>query len=273
MSSSAFAQAVWAGSPFGAAGSTGQAQAVKDAVLYRALRLAQVTRGPGRTANPEQFQDALIALNGLIDSLQIQRDVIYHADQSRYTLTPSKTSYTIGIDPTGMQTADFAAPAPVLIEKARLVLTGSPTPVYLPLTLATPMEWSDITTRQIASTIPQVLYPDYGYPIMTLWFWPYPTQPNDVELWTWVRLTEFSTINDVFIAPAGYTDMLTYNLAVRLADQFGTVLPPNVLTDARRFLGRVKALNSPSNPMGSTDYGTEGRKGSGRGGFNYLTGM
>jgi hypothetical protein len=68
--------------------------------------------------------------------------------------------------------------------------------------------------------------------------------------------------------------MFVYNLAVRLADQFGTVAPPNVMTEARRTLSRVKALNSPSTPMGSNDYGTEGDRyrGAGRGDFNYMSG-
>ena len=46
---------------------------VQQAILYRALRLAGITRGPGRTANVEQFNDALIALNGLIAYLNSDR--------------------------------------------------------------------------------------------------------------------------------------------------------------------------------------------------------
>src|SRR5215472_9334608 len=94
---------------------------LKDQILYRALRLAQVTRGPGRTANPEQFQDALIALNGMLDSLNIQHDGIFSINNNRYTLVPSKLSYSIGIDPLGIQTADFSAPRPIRIDQARLV--------------------------------------------------------------------------------------------------------------------------------------------------------
>jgi hypothetical protein len=251
--------------------------ALKDAVLYRALRLAQITRGPGRIATPDQFQDALGALNGMLDSLNVQHDGIYSVNNNQYTLTPPKTNYTIGLLPTGPQTADFQVPRPIRIDQARLVLTNSPTPVYLPLALATHSEWATIVVRKVQTTVPRVLYCDYGYPLANLYFWGYPTSACNVELWTWQPFTAFTTITDNVIFPSGYVDMLVYNLAVRLADQFGTVLPPNVQVEARRTLARVKALNSPSTPMGSNDSGTRDeryRGGSGtRGDFNYYAGL
>jgi len=249
--------------------------ALKDAILYRALRLAQITRGPGRIANPEQLNDALIALNGLLDSVNIQHEGIFSINNNRYTLAPPKLSYSIGIDPLGVQIADFPVPRPVRIDQARLVLTNSPSPVYLPLVLATADQWASITVRQVPTTVPQVMFCDYNYPLAKLFFWGYPTAACDVELWTWQPFTVFATITDNVVLPPGYKDMFVYNLAVRLADQFGTVAPPNVLTEARRTLARVKALNSPATPMGSNDYGTEGDRyrGAGRGDFNYMSGM
>jgi len=270
---SEFGQVVWNAGTFGASFGSGQALAVKDLILYRALRLAQVTRGPGRTANPEQFQDALMALNGMLDSLGIQHDAIFSINNERYTLSPSKRSYSIGIDPLGARTADFQAPVPTRIDQARLVLTASASPVYLPLTIATADQWASITVRDVPTTVPQVMYCDYDYPIANLWFWGYPTAGNDVELWTWQTFTRFNTILDQVVMLPSYVDMCVYNLAVRLADQFGTVLSPNVMTEARRTLSRIKALNNPSLPMGSADYGVKGDHGGGRGDFNYMSGQ
>jgi hypothetical protein len=119
------------------------------------------------------------------------------------------------------------------------------------------------------------MFCDYDFPLANLFFWGYPTASCDIELWTWRPLPQYFSVNDSVILPPGYADMLTYNLAVRLADQFGTVAPPNVLTEARRTLGRVKALNDANTPMGSNDYGTEGQRyrGAGRGDWNYMSGM
>ena len=258
---------IWA--PGGPTGQGSTSIKVQDVILYRALRLAGVTGGPGRTPSPEQLVDALISLNGLIDSLNLHRGAIYTIQPNRYTLTPPKPSYSIGIDPLGLVTADFNAPRPIYIENARLVLTSSPVEVYLPLRIATDLEWSSIAVRAIPVTIPQVMYCDYDYPIAQIFFWGYPTEANDLELWTWKDVKEFSSLNDPVICPVGYIDMFCYQLAVRLADQFRTPISPNVISDARRMLSRIKSVNDPNGPMGSADYGTRGWK---SGDFNYLTG-
>lgn len=254
--------------PGGPTGGGSTSLKVQDAILYRALRLARITGGPGRTPNPEQFVDALISLNGLLDSLNIQPGVIYTTQPARYTLAPPKTFYTIGIDPTGAVTADFPVDAPVRIDQARLVLNSVN---WLPLHIADAAEWSTLVVREMPSSVPTALYYDYAFPIAKLYLWGYPTVSNDLELWTWQTLKHFASLNDPVIAPEGYLDMLTYQLAVRLGDQFGTAaaMSPNVISDARRMLGRVKAMNDPNKPMGSADYGTRGRRG---GDFNYVSG-
>jgi len=261
---------IW--SPNGPTGGGSTSLAVQDAILYRALRLARVIGGPGRTPNPEQYVDALISLNGLLDSLNIQPGVIYTVQPARYTLAPPQPSYTIGIDPAGLVVADFNAPRPIRIDEARLVLTSSPQPVFLPLRIATDAEWQSIVVREIPTSVPTILYMNNDYPIAKLFFWPYPNAGNDVELWTWEPLEKFASLTQKVIAPEGYLDMLIYQLAVRLGDQFGTAaaMSPNVASDARRMLGRVKALNDPNHPMGTTDAGTRGKP---AGDFNYLTGM
>jgi len=257
---------IW--SPYGQTGGGSASLKAQEAILYRALRLARVTGGPGRTPNPETFVDALISLNGLIDSLNIQPGAIYTTQQARYTLSPSQPSYTIGIDPTGLVTADFNAPAPIRIDEAKLVLNGVN---WLPLRIVDAAEWSTLVVREMASSVPTTLYCDYQHPISTLYLWGYPTVANDLELWTWAPLTQFTSLNQKVNASEGYMDMLTYQLAVRLGDQFGTfaLMSPNVISDARKMLGRVKAMNQPNGPMGSVDAGTRGAPG---GDFNYLTG-
>ena len=252
------------------------APTVQAAILYRALRLSGVTMGPGRTASPDQLSDALLSLNGLVDYLNAQEDAVYSKNYARYTLFPSKTHYTIGIDPTGALTPDFAVARPARIEEARLVLTSSPSPIYLPLRIVNDTEWSSIVVRQIPVTIPQVMFCDYDWPLANLWFWGYPTQSNDLELWSWNTLTPYATVTDPVTIPPGYTDMLVYQLAARLQDQFVSQLQvpfnPNLWTQANRMLGRVKAVNTPAIEIGSADWGARTGTSAGGGYFNYLTG-
>ena len=250
-------------------------QTVQQAILYRALRLAGMTMGPGRTASPDQLADALAALNGLTDLLNTNEGAIFTIQPLLFTLSPSKISYTIGIDPQGIQIADFAAVRPTRIEQARLVLTNSPTWVYLPLHLATDAEWASISVRQVPVTIPKVLYCDYAWPLASLFFFGYPTQANKVELWVWQNLPQFAAVTSPYTAPPGYTEMLTYMLAARLQEQFISQLqvPPNPNLEAhgRRLLGRIKSLNQPNPRVGSADWGQRGGR-TGGGSWNYMSG-
>lgn len=238
---------------------------VADLVLYRALRLGQITRGPQRKASPEQLQDALGAYNDLIGSLNIQPEAIFSADSAQYQLSGNKQIYTIG--PAG---SDFVAPVPLKIEKANVVLLPA---TFVPMEIADANQWSSLSVRNVKGNFPHYVYCDYDAPAAHLYFWPIPTQACTIELWTWQALATAATIDTLLSVPPGYQEMLVYQTAMRLSDQFGTELRPNVVQMAGRLLGRVKAHNSPSKPIGSVDAGTsEFPSGSG-GGFNYLTGQ
>src|ERR1700745_1102135 len=108
------------------------APTLQAAILYRALRLSGVTMGPGRTPSPDQYSDALLSLNGLVDYLNAQPDAVFSVNNDSYVLSPPKTLYTIGIDPTGAVLADFRVPRPLNIIRANIVLTASSPPVYVP---------------------------------------------------------------------------------------------------------------------------------------------
>lgn len=251
------------------------APTVQQAIIYRALRMCGMTGGPGRTASPDQLSDSLLTLNALIDELNSNEGAIFTVQPSLWTLSPSKTSYTIGIDPAGIQTADFATTRPTRIEQAKLVLTQSPTWVYLPLHLATDAEWAAITVRSVPVTIPKVMYCDYNWPIAGLFFFGYPTVANKLELWSWSNLPSFPLLSSPYTAPPAYTGMLTYLLAARLQDMFISQLQvpynPRLELEGRRILGRLKALNQPNPRVGSADWGQRGGI-TGGGGFNYLSG-
>jgi hypothetical protein len=253
-------------------GVSGASYAVRDVVLYRALRLAGITTGPVRTANPETFADALLSLNGFIDYLNAQGDAIFTVQPEQFTLAPPKLVYTIGIDPYGLVVADFAAPRPAHILRANLVLTSSSPAVYVPLRIVDEFTYSQLSVRNIPVTIPSYLYCDYDFPLAGLHLWGYPSQANDLELWVWQQLTGFASADDPCILPPGYLDMFVYNLAARLMDQFPERAKenPNVRQQAMRMLGKVKAANSPSEAIPSADYGTSGSTGGGW--FNFLTG-
>ena len=234
-------------------------------ILYPALRLAQVVTGAQRGATEEQMDDAFQSLNRMLDAWNNQRLTIYTTRIDRYTLTPSRTSYTIGPEPT----ADFNAARPHRITAANIVTNTGGSEVHLPLRVLTDMQWSAKVLREVPTTIPTELYNDGAYPVSRLYLWGYPTAGNDLELFTWSLLTPFAAQDDTVQLPPEYLDGIVYNLAVRLSDQFNTTLRPNVERTARQLLGQIKAGNAPAPQIASADFGMRGRTG---GRFNYLTG-
>ena len=235
-------------------------------ILYPALRLARITGGPGRTASPDQINDGFQALNRLIDGWTTLRGLIYSMQRNVYTLSPPKQVYTIGRG----GGADFHADRPTRIDHANAVISTGGASVNLPINILTADEWSQMRVREVLTTFPTAMYPDYSHPNCNLYMWPIPTSSPGLELWTWQQTRQFSFSDDPILAPPGYLNAMVLNLAVTLADQFGTQISPNIYGDARKALAMVKGLNTPSPEVASADVGTTGRK---KGDFNYQTGM
>lgn len=232
-------------------------------ILYPALRLAGVITAAGRGPSVSQKADAFAALNRMVDSWFQQRLMIYTILLSRYTMVPSQTSYTIG--PGG----DFEAKWPVEIKSAAIILRG-PTEVYMPLKLLTHAEWAAKSVRNIPTTVPTELYNDGAYPLSRLYLWGYPVGGNDIELSIWETVNQFPSQDaDVSLVPA-YLEAVIYQLAVRLAAQFGLAPRPDVMQLAREAKAVIKASNAQAPRIASADIGTQGRP---KRDFNYGTGQ
>ena len=236
-------------------------------LIYSALRLARITGGPARTPSPDQVADAFASLNRMIDAWNLKRGLIYRMDNSQYNMTPPKAVYSIGRG----AGADFVADRPPYIAAANIVMSTGGATVYVPMRILTPAEWAATRLRSFPTTFPTEMYPDYAYPNCRLFMWGTPTANNILELWTWQQAQQFVTNADTIAVPPGYLEAMVYNLAVRMADQFGTtqLMSPNVFTTARKALADVKGVNQTSPAIASADIGVA--KGP-AGDFNYYTG-
>lgn len=219
---------------------------VGQGLLYPALRKAQVTLGPGRTPSPAQFQDAIDELNRLTGSLNCDRLNIYSITRQEFPLDPVKATYTIGLSPDALVTADFPVERPAGIESANIVTGGGGSSVRYPLGIATVLQWSAIGSQTLPESIPETLYNDRGYPVSTLYLYGQPAAGQILELFTWVMVPSFQAVTDVILLPPGYEDALVLNLAVRLAPHFQKdSVPPDVRRDAQLALMRLQSINAP----------------------------
>lgn len=240
---------------------------VSDQLLYPALRLAGVLTAAGRTASPSQMEDAFECLNRLIDTWRTQQYLVFRVESQRWTLSPSQTSYTIGPG------ADFdIAQRPIEITDANIVLTGTGTEVHCPLRLLDDHEWAWRRVREIPTTIPTEMYYNHEYPIARIFLWGYPTMGNDLELFYWNQLQQFTSQGDPVTWPPGYEEAVVNSLAVRLCAIFRIDPTPSLVQQARETRAWLKGLQSPSPKIPSADYGTAGSRGRSGGTFNYLIG-
>ena len=246
-----FNQATFGGQVVGLTGQTAQG------IIYAALRKAGVTLGPGRTPSPAQMQDGLDELNRLIGSLNCDRYFIYGMDTVTVPLEAGKTSYTIGLDPSG-GSADIAAPRPQAITHANIVNGGS----SYELGVLTDQQWAQ---RLRPTGGLSGIYNDRASPLATIYL-DGESSGGTLELVIWHTIPEFQSETDAIFLPPGYADALVLNLACRLAPQFQRQVDADVRQQARESLMRVLSLNAPQ-PIADTS----GMLGCGCGSYNVYT--
>lgn len=251
-------------------GSTSGTSGVHTAgdIIYMALRhLGQIRAG--QTSFPELMADGLIALNGMIDSWNTNRLLIYTISDAIYPFATSQQSYQIG-----PSAVDFQAPRPTRIEAANILITSNPVqPARRPLILVNSMGWSKVQVPAVSTSVPLYLYCDYDFPNANLFFWPFPIG-NQLELFTWTALSGASDLTVPIVTPPGYFNALTYNLAidmipmVEISTKTKQRTLGTVIALAGKYLTAIESLNAPSYEM-TVDAGLPGSR---HGRFNPLTG-
>lgn len=191
----------------------------------------------GETPQPSEMQDALKTLNAMLGEWNNQRYMAYTINANTFALTIGQQNYTLG---TG---GDFNMARPVRIENASILVPNGTQPMELPIPLVDDDQWQQVTVKNVPSAFPTLVYPLGNYPLNTLKFWPIPSAPCSVVLYTWNRVAPFTSINDSFTFPDGYEKAIKYGLAVELAPEYGKEAPPTVLQMAQRAKGYLAAQN------------------------------
>lgn len=170
--------------------------------------------GIGETPSADEAAQGLRFLNGMVESWNLERLMVYAVTRHSFPLVPSQASYTIGVG------GNFNVARPTRIELAAIELVQNNN-IELPLQMLTIDEWNQLALKSTTSTFPQYLFYINNYPLGVLYFWPVPTQINNVILWLWNQISAFTNLSDTITLPQGYWRALVHNLAVELAPQYG----------------------------------------------------
>lgn len=208
--------------------------------------------GPGRSPGTSETADALFVLNSMLEAWNVERQNIYRVSRDTYTLTASLQPHTIG------SAGTFNVARPIRVENAGVISVGGET--EYPLEMWSAQRWAGETSKTLTSDIPAALYYEPAFPLGKLYLWPIPTTAATLALYTWAQLTGFANAAETVSFPPGYADAIRYNLAVKLAPEWGRVPRPDVSQMAIDSLAKIKSLNTPSlemscDPAFSLEYG------------------
>jgi hypothetical protein len=204
------------------------------ALIEGALRLiGQLAEG--EIASNETYNDSLVAMNEMIDSLSIDRiNVMAMTDQS-ITWPSTYATRTLGA------TGDITGTRPTLIDHAYIVSND----VTYPLVLVTDEQYSEIASKDTTSTLPTLLRASMTVPAATLTVWPVPTGNVEIHLVSMAPLTQPATLLTELVLAPGYRKMFRFNLAVALAAEFGKSAPGEVVVGANQSKAAIQRVNTP----------------------------
>lgn len=209
--------------------------------INRSLRLLGVL-AEGETPGASVSQDALMALNQMIDSWNTERLSVFCTQDQIYTWPAGEITRTLG--PTG----DFVGLRPILMDDATYYRDPG-TNVSFGIKFINQQQYNGIAVKTVTSTYPQVCWVNMGFPDITLTVYPRPTR--DLE-WHFVSVQELdrpADLSTTMYYPPGYLRAFTYNLAMEFAPEFGVEPSPQVQRIAMTSKRNLKRINNPDDVM------------------------
>jgi len=206
-----------------------------------ALRLLGVL-AEGETPSAETSQDALFALNQMIDSWNTERLSVYSTQDQVFTWPASQISRTLG--PTG----NFVGNRPILLDDSTYFRDPS-TGVSYGIKMINQQQYDGIAVKTVTSTYPQVLWINMSYPDIEMYVYPVPFRALEWHFISVEELAAPATLATTLSFPPGYLRAFRYNLACEIAPEFGVEPSTQVSRIAMASKRNLKRINNPDDIM------------------------
>lgn len=195
--------------------------ATRDLVVRRALRMVGAYTSTD-LPRPEQLTDAVFVLNTMLKSWSIQ-GFLWLRQFTTITLVAGQNSYTLG--PAGTPAID----RPLHVFNVNRKSTGGN---EIPMISLTRTDWMVIPNKTSTGTPVQYYY-DPQTVNGELYVWPTPsTGTTDVLILDHDRQLDIMADNlDDFDFPPQWLEAITYNLAARIAPEYGTPLSERAMLE------------------------------------------
>lgn len=196
----------------------------------------------GETPSSETANDALTALNQMLDSWSTERLAVYSTQNQVFTWPANTISRTIG--PTG----DFVGNRPISLDDSTYFIDPT-TGVSYGINIINQKQYDGIAVKTVTSTFPQVLWLNMDMPNMTMYQYPVATRALQWQFVSVTELTKPALLATSLIVPPGYLRAFRYNLACEIAAEFGVEPSPSVSRIAMVSKRDIKRQNNPEDIM------------------------
>jgi hypothetical protein len=210
-------------------------------IINGSLRLLGVL-AEGETPSSETSQDALRAMNQMIDSWNTERLSVFSTQDQIFTWPAGLLNRTLG--PTG----DFVGNRPVLLDDATYFKDPG-TGVSYGIKFINQQQYDGIAVKTVTSTFPQVIFVNMTFPDIEMYIYPRPTRALEWHFISVEELTQPATLATVLHFPPGYLRAFRYNLACEMAPEFGVEPSSQVRRLAMASKRNLKRINNPNDIM------------------------
>lgn len=209
--------------------------------INAALRLIGML-AEGEDPTPQTSQDALAAMNQMIDSWNTERLSVFNTQDQVFTWLAGTLTQTVG--PTGT----FVGNRPVAIDDATYYKDPG-TGVSFGIKFINQQQYDGIAVKTVTSTYPQVCWVNMEYPNITMTVYPRPTRDLEWHIISVDELNKPATLSTEILFPPGYLRAFKYNLACEIAAEFGVEPSPTVQRIAMASKRNLKRQNNPDDVM------------------------
>ena len=209
--------------------------------IYGALRLLGVI-AEGEAPSTYTTDDALMALNQMIDSWNAERLSVFSTQEQVFTWPASTISRTLG--PSG----NFVGERPIMLDDATYFRDPS-TGVSYGIKIINQQQYNGIAVKTVTSTYPQVLWVNMTYPDIEMYVYPVPFRALEWHFVSVEPLTQPASLGTTIALPPGYLRAFRYNLACELAPEFGVEPTPTIRRIANVSKRNLKRINNPDDLM------------------------
>ena len=210
-------------------------------IINGSLRLLGVL-AEGEVPSAETSQDALNAMNQMIDSWNTERLAVFATQDQMFTWPSGILSRTLG--PTG----NFVGSRPVLLEDSTYFRDPG-TGVSYGIKFINQQQYNGIAVKTVTSTFPQVIFVNMTFPDIEMYIYPRPTRDLEWHFISVEELTQPATLATQLHFPPGYLRAFRYNLATEMSPEFGTEPSSQVMRIAMTSKRNLKRINNPDDIM------------------------